>query len=457
MSKRHLFRLVGMLALWPVLENALRFWVDATDLFFAARLPEAIRLAAADAIGVVTYLDWFMGMLQMAMAVGATALIARATGARHGGMARAALGQAMVLGLAAGTLSGVAGFVLSFFVGPLFHLSAGAGAMAAVYLRVVAVGMPFSGLLAVGCAALRGAGDTRTPLFLMIAVNAVNMALSACLAGFPLADGSRFGLGFGVGGIAWGSAAGYLLGGVGAVWVVRRRGALLRLHWHRLRPAWEMAWRILRVGGPTALEFGGMLAANFLLLQVVGRLPQAGAFGAHMVTLRVESMCFLPGLGLSAAAATLVGQALGRGDPAGARRAGMMCAGLALALMSLLALPCLLFPAFMTRLLSPIPAHLALCPPCIMCAALAQPLFALQLAFGGALRGAGDTRPQAVFNAAALIFLRIPAAVFLGLFYPAGMPLGLLGVWGAMMFELGLRGCFATWRFWSGRWVGATV
>src|SRR6478736_6332901 len=76
-THRQRLRTVCALALWPVLENALRWTVEATDTFIAGHQPHA--LAAADAVGITTYLDWFMGLMQSAIGVGVTALIARAT------------------------------------------------------------------------------------------------------------------------------------------------------------------------------------------------------------------------------------------------------------------------------------------------------------------------------------------------------------------------------------------
>ncbi len=440
------FRTVFALALWPVLENALRWTVEATDTFIAGHQPNA--LAAADAVGVTTYLDWFMGLMQSAIGVGVTALIARGTGARHRGAVRFALGQGLLLGALAGAISGVAGMALSYGMGPAFGLSPEASVLAAGYLRVLAFSMPFSGLLAVACAAMRGAGDTRTPLFIMLGLNAVNAACSVLLAGIVLPSGRHIGLGFGVTGIASGTAIAYTLGGMVSVAVLYSGWTPLRLIWHRLRPHRVTLFRILRVGLPVVLEFAGMMAANYVLIRIVAKVPEAGALGAHIIVLRVESLCFLPGLGIAAAATTLVGQSLGRRDPEEARRLGWLCAALTVGIMTLLALPISLFSEPFTRLFSAEPAHLLLCPACIVVAAVAQPLFALQLTLGGALRGAGDTRPLAIFNALTLILFRLPLAWLLGITFS----FGLLGVWTAMMLELGLRGAFATFRFWGGRW-----
>ncbi len=450
-THRERLKTVCALALWPVLENALRWTVEATDTFVAGHQPHA--LAAADAVGVTTYIDWFMGLMHSAVGVGVTALVARAVGAGHRGSARAALGQGLLLGVIAGVLSGLAGLALSYGMGPAFGLSEEAAGLAAVYLRILAFSMPFSAILAVACAAMRGAGDMRTPLLLMLGLNAVNTLCTVLLAGVTLPSGQKIGLGWGVSGIAAGTAIAYGAGAVMALIALRFEWTPVRLIWHRLRPHGATLHRILRVSLPVAMEFAGMMAANYLLLRIVSQVPEAGALGAHIIVLRVESLCFLPGLGMAAAAATLVGQALGRHAPDEARRLGWLCAGLTVGIMGLLALPIALFANHFAHLFSNEPAHLLTVPACIVVAALAQPLFGLQLTLGGALRGAGDTRPIALFNALTLLGLRLPLAWILGLTWS----FGLLGVWTAMMLELGLRGAFAAFWFWRGGWARVRV
>jgi len=96
-------RQVLTLAMWPLMEQVLAFFVGLTDLLIAGRMVDgADRVAVLDAMGLGGYVAWFFNILQAAVATGVMALVSRATGASDHGLANRALGQGLWLGLAAG-------------------------------------------------------------------------------------------------------------------------------------------------------------------------------------------------------------------------------------------------------------------------------------------------------------------------------------------------------------------
>src|SRR4051812_25058139 len=101
----------------PVLaENVLHLFVGLTDTYLANHLPDtpALRPASASAVGTISYLLWFIGLIVGAIATGSTALIARAVGAKHRSLANSVCGQSVVL---AGLLGGGLGGFLFFWGG----------------------------------------------------------------------------------------------------------------------------------------------------------------------------------------------------------------------------------------------------------------------------------------------------------------------------------------------------
>jgi len=162
-------RQVLVLAMWPLFEQVLAFFVGLTDLLISGRMAGgAERVAILDAMGLGGYVAWFFNILQAAVATGVMALVARATGARDQPLANRGLGQAVWLGLAAGLASLV---ILQLGIPLLLAwigLSREAGMQAETYLRVLAFSGPFSGVLFAINAALRGSGDTRTPFLAMV-------------------------------------------------------------------------------------------------------------------------------------------------------------------------------------------------------------------------------------------------------------------------------------------------
>ena len=165
-----------MLAVWPWLEQIMAFMVGTIDLSLAGHLdPRSLQIAATDALGVTSYVTWLMAMFHMAIGTGATALISRAIGGQHRRLAKAALGQALLLAVTSGLIVAVMIYWLAPTISKLAGLDAQSLHLSVRYLRLVTLAVPFSALLMVGAAALRGAGDTRSPFVVMLLVNFVNI------------------------------------------------------------------------------------------------------------------------------------------------------------------------------------------------------------------------------------------------------------------------------------------
>lgn len=445
-------RQVLVLALWPLLEQVMQFLVGTVDLALAARLePRAIAVTGTDALGVAGYLMWLMGMLLGAVGVGASALVARAIGGRHRRVANAALGQSLLLAVIGGSAMGA----LLFAVAPALATLAGASPLAAVqcvvYLRVIAVAAPMMGVLFVGNACLRGAGDTRTPFWIMVVVNAVNIVASVVLTFGPSPVG-----GGSVTDIAAGTVVAWATGAVLVVATLLRsprdRGGL-RLRLIRLRPHRSTLWRIVRVGVPNLVESAGMWLGNFAVLKLVSLTGGVGVIGSHMIAIRLESISFLPGFAIGIASATLVGQYLGAGSPAKARHAAMLCWGLAATLMGIIGVAFIALPHTLVGLISDVPVHLATTPPLLRICGFVQVFFATAIVLSSTLRGAGDTRSAMALTYLSTFGVRVPAVAAAVLWFEGDLRV----VWLVLCGDLIVRGLmFATW-FARGRWMTVHV
>jgi putative MATE family efflux protein len=451
LAGRSLLGQVAVLAAWPLLEQVLAFFVGLTDLLISGRMavgPE--RVAVLDAMGLGGYVGWFFNILQGAVATGVMALVARATGARNHPLANRGLGQGLWLGIVAGVGSLVllqAGIpVLVRWIG----LSPAAGEQAEIYLRVLAFSGPFSGAMFAVNAALRGAGDTRTPFLAMVVVNVVNMGLSWTLVFGPAPWG-----GHGVAGIAAGTVGGWVAGLLTTV-VLLGRGRDAGLHWARaaLKPHWETMVRIVRVGAPQSLEIAGMWLIHAFGIRVIAGLRDAGALGAHILAIRVESMSFLPGFAIATAAATLTGQYLGAGSPVMAARAVRVCWALAGGLMSLMGAFFVLGRHQLVGWMAPGSAlHLELAAPLLVVCALAQPFFATCIVLKTAMRGAGATGTVMRWSFASMLFYRVGVLWALSTYGT----LSLTGVWIVLSIDLLTQALIFTWLHFRGQWLQARV
>ncbi|HEV3120994.1 MAG TPA: MATE family efflux transporter, partial [Isosphaeraceae bacterium] len=336
----------------------------------------------------------------------------------------------------------------------LLNLEGAAASNAVVFLRIVLVITPLLACETVGVACLRGAGDTRTGMWVMILVNAINVALSWSLVrGFgPLPK-----LGFP--GIAIGTACGEGTGGLVILLLLARGRSGLSLGWPGMWPQKGPIHRIIRISWPAAGERLTTVVCQLWFLGLINRLgPTATA--AHGVAIRCEALAFLPVAAFTVAAGTLTGQYLGarRADLAG--RAARTAWGLGVFVLSLLALVLytqagLMFSMFLGDRQ---PRVAAAGVPVLRIVAFAMPAFATIDVLSGALRGAGDTRWPWVIVVFGFLAVRLPLT-YLFTFAPdhGGMGWGLQGAWWAMFADLNVRSALVLARFLQGGWRLARV
>ncbi|QQL44894.1 MATE family efflux transporter [Sulfuriroseicoccus oceanibius] len=441
---------VAVLAIWPLLEQLLGFLVGMTDSVLAGRIGEgAERVAALDALALAAYLTWLMMILQGAAATGGMAMISRATGADDKELANRSLGQALLLGCVAGILAGGALLLSMPLLVKLFGLSPEAGRLATIYIDIVALSAPFSGIMFAGNAALRGSGDTRTPFFVMTLVNGINIGLSWLFVYGPEPFGGR-----GMTGIALGTTIAWVMGALVLTVVLLVRSKGLKLNLNALRPDYDVMRRIVRVGVPSAIEIFGMWTINALVVRIISGLPAEGTLGAHFIAIRCESLSFLPGFALGAASATLAGQYLGMEDKSRAKQAAWTCWIGGGALMTLIGIVFLVFSEQLVGLIAPdSPVHLELAAPIVFLCGLTQPMLATCVILKTTFRGAGDTKAVMRYSYGSMLIVRLGGAYLVG----SVLGLGLWWIWLVMSFDLLTQAIIFGIRFHSAKWMDAKV
>ncbi len=448
-------RQVAVLAVWPLLEQVLAFCVGFVDLLIAGRIAVAEdrmaeeRAAILDAMGLGGYVGWFFNILQGAVATGVMALVSRATGAGDHGLAKRGLGQGLWLGITAGMFSLLA---LQAGIPALIRgigLSPAAAVHAEDFLRILAISGPFSGAMFAINAALRGAGDTRTPFVGMCVVNVVNMVVSGLLALGPEPLG-----GHGVTGIAIGTVCGWASGLATVSLLLVRRKGLLSWSWAGLRFHGETMGRIVRVGAPQSLEIGFMWSIHAYGIHVIATLPGEGNLGAHILAIRVESMSFLPGWAIATAGAALVGQYLGAGSKEMAVRSVRLCWKAAVGLMGAMGLIFVFGRDGLIALMAPdSELHQNIASPLVLICALAQPFFATCIILKTSMRGAGATGVVMRWSFGSMIFYRI---VMLACFKDAAW-FDLRVVWVIFSLDLLTQALIFSWVHFRGKWLEARV
>jgi multidrug resistance protein, MATE family len=227
----------------------------------------------------------------------------------------------------------------------------------------------------------------------------------------------------------------------GVVWYdYRRRGTLWQVS-RRLELAWMR--RLLALGGPAAaqllLEIGVFASATLL----AGKLTPVSS-AAHQISLNIISFVFMVPLGMASAGAVMVGRAIGRHDPLGARRAGWMTLGLGAAIMTAFGLVLIVIPARLIGLFTTDTQTLAIGSSLLLVASVFQLFDGLQVVGTGVLRGIGDTRTPMIFNLIGHWMIGLPVGWWLC--FRAGY--GVVGLWIGLSIGLTLVGIVLVW-VWS--------
>jgi MATE family, multidrug efflux pump len=444
-------RRVWGLAIPSIGEQLLALGVGLSDTFLAGHLTQHAtaqvgygQATAVDSVAVASTAAWIVLTVFFAINVGVTALVARATGAKDRTLAARAAGQGILLAVCIGLGMIALALPLASAITSLLGVTGQVAELASQYIRIFSLAMPAAGAASAINAAMRGAGDARRPLLVMLVVNGANVIGSWTLMnGFePLGIPA-----IGVVGSAIGAACGWTLGCVLAIILLRRKHPRApRLTRAALQPSREIVSRILRVGLPSSAELAifqiGILTFN---RSVIGLGPVVYAANATINT--VDSLGTLPGFGFSVAATALVGQALGAGKPEQAERAVWESLKPCLLVMSVVGIIEAVAPHLMLGLFIADSAVLKAGDIAMRLSILTLPASAFTFVFNGALRGAGDTKFPVIVRAGGTWGMRVPLATML--LIPL---LGLPGARLAMAFDFTTQAGLAYWRFRSGRW-----
>jgi MATE family multidrug resistance protein len=431
------------LALPAMGEQLLSMMVGIVDTYLVGHL----GAASLAAVGLANQWVFMATMLFGAIATGATALIARFVGAREKTQANEVLRQSMMLGVIIGIIATTLGVTLAEPAVRLLGAEEEVVILSTSYLRVVASIFFFSTLMFIGNASLRGAGDTRTPLFVMLVVNVVNIAVAWTAINGP------FGLPkMGVVGSAMGAATGRTIGGLLVIGLLLKGRSGIRLELAGMRPDAALIRRILRVGLPTGVEQLFFRSGHMVFARILAELGTV-SYAANQVAMNGWSLSFMPGFGFALAATTLVGQGLGAGDPEGAEQRGYTAYRLAAALMGSVGILFLLFPAQIVGFFTNDPEIIEIGTMPLRMVGLIQPVLAATMVFPGGLRGAGDTRFPMIVTGSSIWLVRLPLAYLLAIV----LDWGLTGAWAALALDLCMRGLINFLRFRGGRWKSVKV
>jgi putative MATE family efflux protein len=368
------------------------------------------------------------------LAYGTTAAVARQVGA---GQHQAAIRQG-IDGLWLAGLIGLAVLVVGWPLAPqivsAFGGTAAVSQQAVIYLRISLVGGPAMLAVLAGTGVLRGLQDTRTPLLVAIAANALNVALNATLV---------LGLHWGIAGSAWGTVVAQTAAGA-AYLVVVARGA--RQAGVRFKPDLPGIRTAAFAGASLVLRTLALQAVLVLMTAIAARQSDA-AIAAHQVAIRIWSLFVFALDAIAIAAQAITGRCLGAGDIAAARAATRRMIGWGAVYGAIFSAALLAIRPALPGLFGVSPQVRSLLLAVLLVVIVQQPVAGVVFVLDGVLIGAGD---QDYLALAALATLAVFGAAAVVAVSSGG---GLVALWVAYTAWMLARFATLTLRAHGSRWL----
>lgn len=422
---------------WPAIVSNLLFSVIG---LVSIKIVGSLGASAVASATTGNRIFFALQAIMMAISAGTTAMVARSVGAKNYTEAAKVTSVSLWVGNVVAVLLMVPCIIFASEMAGIFGLDEATTADAARFIQWISVFNVAFAINMILSASLRAAGDTRTPLWIGVLTNVVNVALVYWLvfggygvpamgvAGAAIANGLSFALAAMVYLALW--YGGRLKVGVGG------RGSMTE---KRIR-------QLIDIGYPAGVEQLVFQLGFLAFLWLVGYYGTA-AFAAYGIGVQILSLSFVVGFGFSIAGATLVGQHMGAKDPQGAMRHGWRATGMAIASMVGLSGFIVAFSEDIARFLIDDDEVVRLTVIFIYILGIAQPLMAIEFTLSGCLRGAGDTRFPLKATMAGLIGARVGLAALFTF-----MGLTVVWIYAALIGDYIVKALMLVSRFKSGKW-----
>jgi putative MATE family efflux protein len=429
-------RAIFLLAVPMVLEMSMESIFAVVDAFFVGRLGPA----AVATIGLTESLMIVIYTVAMGLSIGVTATVARRIGEKEPDAAARATVQGLLLGL---LLSSVLGVLGAIYAPELLRLMGADAEVLRVGTGFARVSLACNGaifLLFLINAAFRGAGDAAVAMRVLVLGNAINIVLDPLLI---------FGIGpfpeLGIEGAAWATFIGRAIGFLWALWHLSTGEGNLHVHKQHLRVEPTTMLSIAKLSG------WGTVQVALSSMSWIGLVRLTSSFGAnamagYTIAIRVLLFALMPAYGVGAAAATMVGQALGADNPDRAERSVWVAARINMIVLGLTGVAFWVFAPTLVGWFSDVAEVRDAGIYGLRVMSLGFPLYALGMVLEQSFNGAGDTRTPSWINFFVFWVLQIPLAWWMsqrtdldwrGVFIAVPMAYSALAVVSAVMFRRG--------------------
>ena len=403
-------RAVILLAVPMVLEMFMESLFAVADIFWVSHLGKE----AAATVGLTESLMTLIYAVAIGLSIGSTAMVARRIGERNPeGASRAAV-QAILLALIMATVIGLAAAPFAPKLLGFMGASPAVIDQGATFTRIMLAGNATVMLLFMINAVFRGAGDAAIAMRVLWLANSINIILGPLLI-------------FGVGpfpklGVAGAAIATNIGRGTGALYalsrLIRPGGRFDLQRWHfRLEPA--IMKRLIRLSSTATFQVFIGMASWIGLARIIASFGTDVVAG-YIVGIRVILFALLPSWGMSNAAATMVGQALGARNPERADRAVWKAGSYNVMFLGVIGLLFVVFAGPIIRIFTPDPHVVPYGVDCLRTIAYGFLFYAYGMVLTQSFNGAGDTWTPTIINLFVFWLFELPLAYVLAFVFGMG-------------------------------------
>ena len=403
-------RAIILLAIPMVLEMVMESVFAVVDVFWVAHLgPNAVAT-----VGLTESMLTLVYTAAMGLSIGVTAMVARRIGEKNPEGAAEAAVQGIALGLITAAIIAVFGILYAPKLLGVMGASPEVIAMGSNYTRVMLGGNAVILLLFLINAMFRGAGDAAIAMRVLWLANAINIILGPCFI---------FGWGpfpeLGVTGAAVATTIGRGTGVLYQLYRLVRRDGRVVIHRYQLKLKPAVMKTLLRLSGTGTFQvFVGM--ASWIGLTRINASFGAEALAGYTIAIRIIIFALLPSWGLANAAATMVGQSLGAGNPERGERAVWVAGFYNMIFLGTVGLVFATLAGPISGLFTSDPTVAPIAKACLRIISFGYVFYAWGMVLTNAFNGAGDTWTPTWLNLFCFWLWEIPLAWLMAVHFDMG-------------------------------------
>lgn len=396
---------------------------------------------ALAAVGASFPIMFFMIALLTGATMGSTVLVSQFYGAKDGVRLKSMTDTTYFFLLLLSIGLTVLGLAIDGWVLHLMNTPADIYNDAKLYIDILFIGMftmiGYNGISSI----LRGVGDSKTPLYLLIISTIVNIGLDLLFV---------VTFGWGIAGAAWATVIAQLVSFIATVILLKRKSPALAIRLSGLNLDFGMFFKSIKIGLPSGIQQMAVAMGFMALTRIVNGFG-TNAIAAFTAAGRIDSFAMMPAMNFSMAVSTFVGQNIG------AKREDRVKAGLkatlvmSLAVSVFITLCMLIFGENLIRLFSHDAQIIKIGKEYLYIVSSFYIFFSSMFVVNGVLRGAGDTFIPMCITIMSLWLFRIPIAACLSTIW------GTAGIWWGIPIAWVLGAVLAYLYFKTGKWKTKTA